>query len=120
MLPKKGIVFPNGENLGAYTRAIAYALKCELGSTHQAVKIVMGWTGAGERTVKNWFAGISGPSGQHIVELIRHSDSVLAALLMLAGREEAIAMQALVDARNKLADTVERIDTLMGKINHHR
>jgi hypothetical protein len=45
---------------------------------------------------------------------------VLAVLLMLAGREEAIAMQALVDARNKLADTVERIDTLMGKINHHR
>jgi hypothetical protein len=120
MLPKKGVVFPNGENLGAYSRAVAYALKYELGSTHQAVKIVMGWTGAGERTVKNWLAGISGPSGQHIVELIRHSDSVLAVLLMLAGREEAIAMQALVDARNKLADTVERIDTLMGKINHHR
>ena len=120
MLPKKGIVFPNGQNLGPYSRAMAYALKCELGSTHQAVKIIMGWTGAGERTVKNWLAGISGPSGQHIVELIRHSDSVLTVLLTLAGREEAVAMQALVDARNKLADTVESIDTLMGKVDHSR
>jgi len=40
--------------------------------------------------------------------------------LTLAGREEAVAMQALVDARNKLADTVESIDTLMGKFVHHR
>ena len=77
MLPKKGIVFPNGENLGPYPLAIAYALKCELGSTHQAVKIIRRWTGAGERTVKNWLAGISGPSGQHLVDLIRHSDDVL-------------------------------------------
>jgi DNA invertase Pin-like site-specific DNA recombinase len=54
MLPKTGIVFPKAEELGPYSRAIAYALKCELGSTHQATKIVMGWTGAGERTVTNW------------------------------------------------------------------
>jgi hypothetical protein len=71
MLPKKGTVFPNGETLESYPGAIAYALKCELGSTHQAVKIIRRWTGAGERTVKNWLAGISGPSGQHLVELIR-------------------------------------------------
>jgi hypothetical protein len=77
MLPKKGIVFPNGENLGPYPMAIAYALKSELGSTHQAVKIVMRWTGAGERTVKNWLAGFSGPCGQHLVNLIRNSDGVL-------------------------------------------
>ena len=34
MLPKKGVVFPNGENFGPYPRAVAYALKCELGATH--------------------------------------------------------------------------------------
>ena len=27
MLPKKGIVFPNGENLGPYAVAVAYALR---------------------------------------------------------------------------------------------
>src|SRR5579863_4393797 len=90
MLPKKGIVFPNGENLGPYPRAIAYALKSELGSTHQAVKIIRRWTGAGERTIKNWMAGISGPSGQHLVSLIRHSDDVLTVLLILAARQQVV------------------------------
>ena len=120
MLPKKGIVFPKGENLGTYPAAIAYALKSELGSTHQAVKIIRRWTGAGERTVKNWLAGISGPSGQHLVDLIRHSDDVLEVLLLLAGRQQIVAAQKLVDVRNKLAETVEQIDALMREGNGTR
>jgi hypothetical protein len=115
MLPKKGIVFPNNENLGPYPRAIAYALKCELGSTHQAVKIIMRWTGAGERSVKNWLAGISGPSGQHLVDLIRNSDDVLAILLILAGRRQVLAAQRLIDVRNRLAETIQQIDAMMGE-----
>src|SRR5476649_2228732 len=117
MLPKKGIVFPNAENLGPYPRAIAHALKCELGPTHQAVKIIRRWTGAGERTVKNWLAGISGPSGQHLVDLIRHSDHVLAVLLILAGRQQVVAALRLVDVRNKLVETVEQVDAMMGESN---
>ena len=117
MLPKKGIVFPNGENLGPYAQAIAYALKSELGSTHQAVKIIRRWTGAGERTVKNWLAGINGPSGQHLVDLMRHSDDVLEVLLILAGRQPIVAAQTLVGARNKLAETVEQLDALLGEGN---
>src|ERR1700688_3129078 len=113
MLPKKGIVFPNGENLGPYPRAIAYALKCELGSTHQAVKIIRKWTGAGERTVKNWLAGINGPSGQHLVDLIRHSDDVLEVLLLLSGRQQIATAKKVVEARNKLAETVRQIDELI-------
>jgi hypothetical protein len=120
MLPKKGIVLPNGENLGPYPAAIAYALRNQLGTTHQATKIVMGWTGAGERTVKNWLAGVSGPSGQHLVDLIRHSDDVLEVLLILAGRRQIAAVQKLADLRNKLADTVEQFDQLMGDGNPTR
>ena len=116
MLPKKGIVFPNGENLGSYARAVAYALRCELGSSHQAVKTIRRWTGAGERTVKNWLGGISGPSGQHLVELIRHSDDVLQVMLILAGRQQALAVQKVADVRNTLAETVEQIDTLLGDV----
>jgi hypothetical protein len=115
MLPKKGIVFPNGENLGAYPVAIAYALRNQLGNTHQATKIVMRWTGAGERTVKNWLAGVSGPSGQHLVELIRHSDEVLEVLLLLAGRQQLAAAKKLLDVRNKLMETVRQIDELMNE-----
>src|SRR6476620_10985361 len=112
MLPKMGIVFPNGATPGPYPTAIANALRHQLGGTHQAIKVLMGWTGAGERTVKNWLAGVSGPSGPHLVDLIRHSDDVLELLLILAGRQQIVAVQRLVDLRNKLAETVEQIDTL--------
>jgi hypothetical protein len=108
------------KNLEPYPAAIAYALRNQLGTTHQATKIVMGWTGAGERTVKNWLAGISGPSGQHLVSLIRHSDDVLEALLILAARQQIMAAQKLVDMRNKLAKTVEEFDQLMGDANSTR
>lgn len=83
-------------------------MKCELGSTHQAVKIIRKWTGAGERTVKNWLAGISGPSGQHLVDLIRNSDGVLQVLLIMAGRHQTVAAQHLGDLRNQLMQTVEK------------
>jgi hypothetical protein len=117
MLPKKGIVFPNGEIPDSFPKAIAYALKCELGSTHQAVKTIRRWTGAGERTVKNWLAGISGPSGQHLVDLIRNSDDVLTVLLILAGRQQVLAVQRLIDLRNKAAETVEQVDAILGEGN---
>jgi hypothetical protein len=116
MLPKKGIVFRNGENLGPYPVAIAYALRNQLGTTHQAVKIVMRWTGAGERTVKNWLTGVSGPSGQHLVDLIRHSDDVLEILLLLAGRQKITATMKLADLRKKLAGMVQHVDELMDEI----
>ena len=103
--------------LGPYHVAVAYALRNQLGTTHQAVKTVMRWTGAGERTVKNWFAGVSGPSGQHLVDLIRHSDDVLETLLLLAGRKQIATTKKLVDARNKLAETVRQIDELMDEAN---
>ena len=115
MLPKTGIVLPNGENLGPYPVTVAYALKSQLGTTHRAVKIIMRWTGAGERTVKNWLAGVSGPNGQHLVELIRHSDEVLDVLLLMAGRQQIAAAKELVDVRNKLAETIQQVDELMSE-----
>ena len=115
MLPKTGIVLPNGENLGPYPVTVAYALKSQLGTTHRAVKIIMRWTGAGERTVKNWLAGVSGPNGQHLVELIRNSDEVLDVLLLMAGRHQIVAAKKLVEARNKLAEIIQQVDELMGE-----
>jgi hypothetical protein len=115
MLPKKGIVIPNAADLGPYSRAIAFALKCELGTTHQSAKIVMGWTGAGERTVKNWLAGVSGPSGDHLVKLIRNSEYVLEVLLVLGGRKRVAAGQSLLGLRNKLAETIDQFDALISE-----
>ncbi|MBX9845199.1 MAG: hypothetical protein K2Z80_25645 [Xanthobacteraceae bacterium] len=113
MLPKKGIVFPSADELGTYSQAIAHALKYELGSTHQAAKTVMKWTGAGERTVKNWLAAKSGPSGEHLVELIRRSEYVLHALLVIGGRPQVAASQSLVALKHQLAKAIEQIDALI-------
>jgi hypothetical protein len=117
MLPKKGIVFPNGKNLGPYEAAVAYALKSQLGGTHQAVKVIMRWTGAGERTVKNWLAGVSGPNGRHLVELIRNSDEVLDVLLLMAGRRQIAVANKLLDVRDKVAEAIKQVDELMGEGN---
>lgn len=66
--------------------AMAMALQAELGSAHRAIKSAMRWTSASERTVKYWFAGERGPSGEHLVSLARNSDAVLIALLALSAR----------------------------------
>ena len=101
------------KNLDSYPTAVARALQRQLGGTHQAVKTVMRWTGASERTVKNWFAGSSGPSGQHLVALARRSDEVLAMFLALTGRQQIAAEIKLIDVRNRIAGVLKEIDLLV-------
>ncbi len=91
------------------------ALSAELGSTHQAVKTVMRWTGASERTVKNWLDGIHGPSGDHFVVLIRHSDEVFRAVLTMAERGSALVSVNVIDLRQKLLETVQLMDEHMNR-----
>lgn len=90
MLPKTGKKFPSGIDRdrasAAFARVVAEALVADLGQTHRAAKILMGWTGAAERTVKHWLAGSHGPSGSHLVILIQESDAVFAAIPTAAGR----------------------------------
>ncbi len=95
-----------------YTAVIAETLREAFGKTGRSVKTVMAYTGAGERAVKNWFEGKNGPNGENLVELVRHSDEVLEALLSMAGREDILAGKLLVDARDKLAEMLEIIDEL--------
>ncbi len=116
MLPKEGKTFP-GKKLGEYATAIAQALERELGDSHRAIKVTMRWTGAQERTVKNWFAGRNGPNGQHLVALVRQSDEVLKVLLHLAGREEILVANKLLGARDKLAEMLALMHVLMDGIS---
>jgi hypothetical protein len=122
MFPKKGKNFPSRSRAARqgpnYVAVVAACLRKELGDTHQAVKTVMKWTGANERTVKNWLGGRYGPNGEHLIRLFRHSDEVLDALLRLAGREEVIATKKLVTMREVLAQVLVRIDLLVGETSH--
>ena len=73
----------------------------------------MRWTGANERTVKNWIAGRNGPRGEHLLALIRHSNGALEMVLRLAGREKLIAAKTLLDARDTLAGMLAQLDSWM-------
>lgn len=121
MLPKTGISSAgDGGNEGArtiYATQIALALHSELGATHQAVKTMIRWTGAGERTVTNWLAGEHGPSGPHLTLLARHSDAVLEAFLALAGRERLIVD---FDIQHLKAELLSVLSTLEGLARHNQ
>ena len=116
--PVSGITFPKSSGTveksdgNDFTAVIAETLRETYGRSGRSIKTVMAYTGAGERAVKNWFGGKNGPNGENLVELVRHSDEVLEALLLMAGREDILAGKLLVDARDKLVEMLEIIDQL--------
>lgn len=116
MLPKKGSTLHKESQGGSrYAKAIAAALRKDLGNSHRAAKVVMGWTEASERTVKNWFSGKSGPSGEHLISLVHHSDRVLDAFLETAGRERSSIAVDLTDARRRVAEILDALDKLLAE-----
>jgi hypothetical protein len=99
MFPKSGRKLPDGA-LGSeadYITRIRQALRSELGGTRAATKTIMRWTGASDRTARNWMSGNFGPSGYHLVCLARESDAVLALVLAMCGRAE-LALSADIHA----------------------
>jgi len=111
--PKKGKSFPKGGSDGgssfsiddhAFAMKIASALKSELRNQNSRAKLVAGWTGANERTVKHWILGRYAPCGRHLVVLARHSDWVLDAILSMAGRQDLLLAQKIEDLRRKVSE----------------
>lgn len=123
--PKKGKFFPKengyidgskGKAGDGFSAAIAAALRRSLGESRAGVKTVEGWTGANEKTVKNWFAGRYGPSGDHLVALVRHSDEVLSTFLEMAERQDLnlatrllVAEQAVTEVLAVLRELSEHV-----------
>lgn len=119
-VPKKGKVFPKEGNVlhsgnegERYAIVIGAALRQEVGGTHRAIKTVVRWTGASERTVKYWLAGTSGPKGEHLVALAHHSDAVHEAFLRLAERKQAGAVGKVVDARDMLLQVIALLQSAL-------
>jgi hypothetical protein len=116
MFPKKGKFFPDRERRAGteirFATVVGAALRDELRGTRHSAKTIMEWTGASERTVKNWLAKRSSPSAPHLVCLMRHSKKVLDAVLQAAGREHVLAGMDLAAARNLMAEAVRRYDLL--------
>ena len=119
--PQKGKFFPkeNGYNgtagdptSGDFVEEIAAALKRSLGNSRAGVKTVAAWTGANEKTVKNWFSATYGPSGAHLIALARHSDEVLSTFLTMAGREDLMVAIKLAAAEQAVEELLEAVRQL--------
>jgi hypothetical protein len=108
--PKKGKVLPAQDGTAPFAALVAVTLRQALGDKPSAIKVVARWTGAGERTVKNWFSGRSGPSGDHFLELVRHSPDVLDAFLIAAGKSDRIAASSVRAARLALVAALHTLD----------
>ena len=111
--PKKGKSFPKrvgtaGSNFSlddhAFAIKIALALKSELKDRNSRAKLVAGWTGANERTVKNWIIGRYAPCGRHLVVLAQHSDQVLIALLSMADRQDLLLARRVGELRQRVLE----------------
>lgn len=126
--PNTGKSFPGGngrngsrgEDISAASVAeeIAMALCRELGQSGAAIKTAARWTGASERTAKNWFAGRYGPSGEHLVALVRHSDEVLVTLLTLAGRGDLAVLGTLAGLRARVCEMLVVLNGLVDGVSH--
>jgi hypothetical protein len=114
MFPKTGKKFPR-DALPAptYATLIADILKTELGNSHQAHKTLMRWTGANERTAKNWLSGSNGPSGEHLLHLMRNSDRVFEFVLKLSRRPAVLSNQRLTEIRNCLQATADLLSEVI-------
>jgi hypothetical protein len=120
MFPKTGKNFPFrcARAESSYASAIAKILKAELGNSHQAHKTLMRWTGANERTAKNWLAGSNGPSGEYLLQLMCNSDQIFDFVLKRSCRPAILSSQRLTEIRNSLLTTVELLTEVVDLQRH--
>lgn len=93
-----------------YELLIAEALRRELGGSHRAVKTLIKWTGASERTAKNWLSGAVGPNGENLVLLLGFSDEVFETILARTNRRKSLPSDRVAGARMLLADALSLLN----------
>ena len=115
-LPKKGEKLHSGqvgrEHAREFAQAVAKALKEEL-ARGASIKTIMGWTGAGERTVKGWLTGSNAPRGIHLDGLFRASEAFYGLMMHRAGRRPVATRASLEGLRAQLTGLVGAINTAL-------
>jgi len=117
--PKNGKTFPKSSGNvvivedDTFTSVISKTLRAAFGRNGAAVKSLMRITDTNERTVRNWLEGKNAPNGENLIELLRHSDEVLEAVLLMAERNEILVMKTLTDIRGSLGQMIKLIDELV-------
>jgi hypothetical protein len=98
-----------------FATEIAAALQRASADTGLQIKTVAGWTGANERTVKNWFSGQYGPSGEHLLVLARHSREVLRTMLELMEQQDLLVALEFSDIEQRIARLATLVRDLRAK-----
>lgn len=92
-----------GGRTNRFAAEIAAALQRASTESGLQIKTVATWTGANERTVKNWFSGQYGPSGEHLLVLARHSREVLKTMLAMMERKDLLLALEFVEIEQRIA-----------------
>lgn len=87
MVQMNGTLVPNSDR--AFLMLVSAALRHDLGGSAQASKSIMRWTGASERSARNWLLGDKAPNGRHLVILARYSPSIWQLVLTMAEKPAA-------------------------------
>ncbi len=64
--------------------------------------------------MQEWFGGVSGPSGEHLIALMRHSDAVFAFVLQRASRTSIDTSEANAMARLHILNALSALDGAFG------
>lgn len=114
--PDSGNIFPKRHSREprrpSFAKLVSTALRASLRGQSSSIKTVALWTGANERTVKNWFAGDRAPSGDHFLGLAANSPAVLAAFLAAIHRNDCLVMADIEEARAKVAAALVTLDAV--------
>ena len=108
--PKKGNKLPDDVCATSLASQIAAALKRDLGHTHATVKTLSAWTGAHERTAKQWLSGRICPRGDHLVRLARHSDEVFEVIRRSAHRPDFEIPRKFEQVRSLLVELLKLVE----------
>jgi hypothetical protein len=79
----------------------------------------MSWTGAGERTVKEWLAGSNAPRAFQLESLFRSSEAVYQRIMLRTGRQPIVTRHKLETVRGQLSALAEALDAALAEHEHY-
>lgn len=116
MFPKSGRKLPNWRSRPSaedYAVEIGAALRRELGTAGGAAKTIMKWTGASDRSARNWLNGLGGPTGWHLILLARESGEVMESVLAMTNRDRLMLSSDMHALRLALIKVTASLDGLL-------
>jgi hypothetical protein len=96
----------------SFQAAIADALRRDFSGSPASVKQLAKLVRANERAVRNWFDAKNGPSGEHLVRLMRHSPAVVETVLGMSGRFGLVQAMLVADAKDRVRRILVMLDDL--------